>query len=162
MFYVYLNFQSPHRVALFHQLHPELALPPEPVITRWGTWLEAAIYYAQNLQAFSNVVSQFDNNEAASISHVLDVLESPALVPRLRFIATHYSILPTLLAQLETRDIALLTAIQRVNSFKEILSLSKGIIGEKVFVKFTSVCTNNTGWAVIEEISRLLEGSVGM
>lgn len=25
-------------------------LPPEPVLTRWGTWLDAALYYADNFK----------------------------------------------------------------------------------------------------------------
>jgi len=24
---------------------PNLALPPQPILTRWGTWLNAAFYY---------------------------------------------------------------------------------------------------------------------
>ncbi|OAF66750.1 hypothetical protein A3Q56_05530 [Intoshia linei] len=32
------------RAELFH----EIGIPPQPIVTRWGTWLEAALYYAKN------------------------------------------------------------------------------------------------------------------
>jgi len=35
--------KSPYRVAFFKNEAPGLPLPPEPIITRWGTWLNAAI-----------------------------------------------------------------------------------------------------------------------
>lgn len=40
--------KSPNRVRIFKELYPNLPLPPEPVITRWGTWLRAAFYYAKH------------------------------------------------------------------------------------------------------------------
>jgi len=33
-----------------------MPLPPEPVITRWGTWLNAAMFYADHFETFKNVV----------------------------------------------------------------------------------------------------------
>lgn len=40
--------KSPHRIRLFREKCPTFALPPEPVPTRWGTWLAAASYYAEH------------------------------------------------------------------------------------------------------------------
>ncbi|KAE9522767.1 hypothetical protein AGLY_016808 [Aphis glycines] len=36
--------KAPSRVLKFKELYPDLNLPPEPILTRWGTWLEAALY----------------------------------------------------------------------------------------------------------------------
>jgi len=35
--------KSPSRVQIFKTHAPNIPLPPEPVITRWGTWLNASI-----------------------------------------------------------------------------------------------------------------------
>lgn len=43
------------RVQIFRQVAPNLALPPSPVITRWGTWLEACMYYAQHMAVIIEV-----------------------------------------------------------------------------------------------------------
>jgi hypothetical protein len=40
-------FLKSYRVAFFKNEAPGLPLPPEPVITRWGTWLNAAIYFVK-------------------------------------------------------------------------------------------------------------------
>ena len=34
-----------------------LPSPPDPVITRWATWLRAALYYNENLPAIQTVVN---------------------------------------------------------------------------------------------------------
>lgn len=39
--------KAPHRVAAYKS-HLDCPLPPEPVITRWGTWIEAALFYSNN------------------------------------------------------------------------------------------------------------------
>ena len=40
--------KSPSRIELFRDMAPSLPLPPSPVLTRWGTWLQACEYYAEN------------------------------------------------------------------------------------------------------------------
>lgn len=39
---VFLN--APSRIRAFKEQLPDVPLPPEPVITRWGTWLKAVDY----------------------------------------------------------------------------------------------------------------------
>jgi len=39
--------KSSHRVEMYKNIM-ESELPPESVITRWGTWLEAALFYNMN------------------------------------------------------------------------------------------------------------------
>jgi hypothetical protein len=40
--------KSPLRVQQFKEEAPALPLPPQPIVTRWGTWLDAANYYCTN------------------------------------------------------------------------------------------------------------------
>ena len=42
-------------------LFKDIGSSPEPVVTRWGTWLEAAEYYADNPTAVTKIVSSFDD-----------------------------------------------------------------------------------------------------
>ena len=39
----------------FH--HAALPSPPDPVISRWATWLRAALYYSENLPAVRTIVN---------------------------------------------------------------------------------------------------------
>ena len=34
--------KAPYRIQLYKEMKPNTHLPPQPIITRWGTWLESA------------------------------------------------------------------------------------------------------------------------
>ncbi len=59
--------KSPARIRLFKANCPKLPLPPEPVCTRWGTWLTAASYLCKNVDDVKKVIDHLDPQEAASI-----------------------------------------------------------------------------------------------
>jgi hypothetical protein len=48
--------KAPYRVHRFRELQPDIPLVPKPVLTRWGTWIDAAIYYWQHFQAIKAVL----------------------------------------------------------------------------------------------------------
>lgn len=47
--------KAPLRVQHYKNVLPDVPLPPEPVLTRWGTWIEAAIFYANNFDEIRSV-----------------------------------------------------------------------------------------------------------
>lgn len=42
--------KAPSRIDLFKNEAPGIPLPPSPVLTRWGTWISACIYYCEHIQ----------------------------------------------------------------------------------------------------------------
>lgn len=52
--------KAPNRVKSLKEIYPDLPQPPQPVITRWGTWLKAA-YYAQYFEKIKDVRNNFKN-----------------------------------------------------------------------------------------------------
>ena len=48
------NVKNKSRRTLFD----EIGSPPEPVVTRWGSWFNAAFYYADNLLEVQEIVSK--------------------------------------------------------------------------------------------------------
>jgi hypothetical protein len=36
--------KSPKRINIFKEKYPEIPLPPNPILTRWGTWINASLY----------------------------------------------------------------------------------------------------------------------
>ncbi|PSN45925.1 hypothetical protein C0J52_23578, partial [Blattella germanica] len=58
---------APARVATYRDMLPDVALPPQPIITSWGTWLHAAIFYCDNFHAVKMVVDSFVASDAACI-----------------------------------------------------------------------------------------------
>ena len=51
------TIKNKHRKKDFHDAG--LPPPPDPVITRWATWLRAALYYSENLPAVCTVVNNW-------------------------------------------------------------------------------------------------------
>lgn len=62
--------KAPYRVRAFQEACPDIPLPPEPVLTRWGTWLEAVVYYDEHYNAIQSVVSKFDADDAVAIQAI--------------------------------------------------------------------------------------------
>lgn len=59
--------KAPSCVQLFKPKAPEISLPPEPVVSRWGTWINAANYYCDNLSTIRSIFKLLDNDDAVSI-----------------------------------------------------------------------------------------------
>ena len=59
-----------------------LPSPPEPVITRWATWLRAALYYGENLPAIRTIVNNW-TSASLLVSRAKDTLNTKDLVPYL-------------------------------------------------------------------------------
>lgn len=51
--------KAPLRREVYATICPNIKLPPEPVLTRWGTWLEAVIFYQANFSAIKTVLCSF-------------------------------------------------------------------------------------------------------
>ena len=57
-----------------------LPSPPDPVITRWTTWLRAALYYSENLPAVRTIVNNW-TSASLLVSRAKDALNVEDLVP---------------------------------------------------------------------------------
>jgi len=54
--------KSPLRVQKFKEA-PTLPLPPQPIVTRWGTWFDAANYYFTNYSEIETIFNKFDRKD---------------------------------------------------------------------------------------------------
>ena len=59
-----------------------LPSPPDPVITRWATWLIAALYYSENLPAVRTIVNNW-TSAGLLVSRAKDAINVEDLVPDL-------------------------------------------------------------------------------
>jgi hypothetical protein len=65
----------PARIELFKNKALDAPLPQTPVVTWWGTWLDATVYYAENFEIFCSVVNEFDRDYASSITILHDIFQ---------------------------------------------------------------------------------------
>jgi hypothetical protein len=53
--------KAPNRVQVYKEMMENILLPPQPILTRWGTWIEAALIYAEHIGKFKNVVQSIQS-----------------------------------------------------------------------------------------------------
>jgi hypothetical protein len=58
---IFIKF--PFRMQKFKEDAPTLPLPPQPNVTRWGTWLDAEKYYCTNYSANEKIFYKFDTKD---------------------------------------------------------------------------------------------------
>lgn len=113
--------KAPTRVEAFRAIALGVPLPFDPVVTRWGTWLRAAFYYAAHFDDVSAVVASFDSSDAASIAICQELFQKPFIKAQLAFIKTHFFIVAETILALEKRG------VQLIKSFSHIISLRQTI-----------------------------------
>ena len=59
-----------------------LPSPPDPVITRWATWLRAALYYSENLPAVRTIVNNW-TSAGLLVSRAKDAINVEGMVSEL-------------------------------------------------------------------------------
>lgn len=135
-------------------MHPNLPLPPQPIITRWGSWIDAALYYAENFEALRSFLDQLDASEAKCIPNAKAVMSKANIKNELAFIKCHFSFIPIAIKTLEGKGLLLVDAIQ---TFKSIRTNLQAIRRRKEFLgKYDFVYNNNKGLKVLESISKIL------
>ncbi len=84
--------KSNERRDLFNNKFPDIPLPPEPVRTRWGLWIDSVGYYAKNFNNFCEFVKMLDPNESTAIesAHELINKQKSSLIRDLSYINANF------------------------------------------------------------------------
>lgn len=151
---VFLKAQS--RKNAFIQMANGCPLPPVPVITRWGSWLNAAIYYANNFELVSRVLNSFAPEEAQSIEDAQNILRSRNIKENLIFIKSNFSCIPTVLKTLEEQGLSL---TESLNIVTELHTKLNSMPNRAYIEKFQAVLDKNPGFETFKTINNVLNGS---
>ncbi|CAH1988080.1 unnamed protein product [Acanthoscelides obtectus] len=145
--------KAPLRVEFYKEMAPGLSLPPEPVITRWGTWLNAALFYADNFVKIKDIFLSLDADSIA-----LRSCKESILGGHLVFIKAHFFMLAKAIMELETTQLSLNDSFRIIEKVIEEISLIPGEIGNKIRVKRESVLSRNPGYQQIKNVCYILRG----
>jgi hypothetical protein len=55
---------APSRIQYFKSIAPSLSIPPEPILTRWSTWIKVVSYYCEQFEQIKLIINYFDDNDA--------------------------------------------------------------------------------------------------
>ena len=152
--------KSPTRVVSFRNAF-NIPLPPAPILTRWGTWIEAALYYEEHLTDVRNFVcNSLDPDEAKCIRVAQWILRKRTLESDLRLIRIAFLTLPQVITSLESYGMPLVEAIGIVEKFEgEIRALRNARLGP-VKTRAVKVFENNIGFQELKHISHMLQGDI--
>lgn len=149
--------QAPSRRKAFKEMNPTLALPPEPIITRWGTWLDAAIYYCDNFSAVKSVVDTFDSEDAEAIGLAKQAFAHERIETDLAYIKCNFASLVAATVKLETQGLPLNESIDIIESVKNNLN---NLARKEFNQKLTKVLKRNRGYNKIVEINNVLNKNI--
>lgn len=142
--------KCPTYIGIFKEIAPDIPLPPRPTITRWGSWLEAVIYYGRN---WENVISVIEaiipESEAAEGLKTMVVENKTELESQILCISTNFSHLIEAMKLLQGR-LCLKDAVKTVEDI-----LPK-IHHEQCRKKFELIVTKNTGYQELKVLSHSL------
>ena len=108
--------KAPRRVEVYREIMKDKQLPPQPILTRWGTWLNAALFYSENLAAFKEVVEALEE-DAICVQKLKGIVIDNYLTLKssLIFIKTYLSFIPKTITKLEKRGLLLKNYVDIIN-----------------------------------------------
>ena len=96
-----LSKKSPIRIQVFNNKYPNLPLPPDQVVTRWGTWLKAVNYIAENHEPLFDVNNCFGNDENSAIPLAKAGLENPTIIRQIYGINKNFAVVLEAICEIE-------------------------------------------------------------
>jgi len=151
--------KAPYRLHIFKTIAPNIPLPPQPILTRWLTWLNAAMYYSEHYVLIKQVVMELNREDAISIGKVQDLMADRNLECNLAYIKSNFGTLSETIIRLELSGRTLADSIQIVTEFQNKIQEIKNERGKIVQLKLKNVLEKNTGFNTICNISNILEGT---
>jgi Protein of unknown function (DUF 659) len=151
--------KAPSRIQIYKEVLPGVPLPPEPIITRWGTWIEAVIFTSHNYEGIKSVFGRLNDDLSACVLTCKELLSLESVKNDLTFIQIHFSGLVYAIKKLEASN---LTLIQSLEIVKNVLSELTNIPGDKGIIiktKVTQLYQKNKGYQVLEKIGLVQSGN---
>lgn len=144
--------KSPKRISEFRTQCPDIPTPPEPIITRWGTWLKAVSYYSKYYQQLKTVILQFNPEDAAAIKESQSKFQDISVETDVHVIQNKYEGLCDAIQRLENSALPLKESLQIVDDVNNLLQAANDAKTSRVLKKFNSVLTKNSDFATLRQI----------
>lgn len=148
--------KAPSRIIKLRELFPNLPLPPQPIITRWGTWLNAVEYYSNNFDSIKSVISNLD--EAESIKKSKELFEDKHLQNDLAYLKSNFCFLIQAITNLEKSTLSLDEGLNTILNVKDKLNKCNGRAAELVKTKMDFILKKNKGFKTLLKIHRIING----
>lgn len=128
---------------------PGVGLPPEPCITRWGSWLNAAQYYCNNFDAVKSIIESFEDDDAQAIHTSKQQFAKAIIKSELAFIKANFSNLTIGIKKLQSPNLGLRDAVEIIEDIRQNLN---GLENTIFYEKFERILKRNKGFKSILDI----------
>ena len=146
------------RRTVFKEVNPGIPLPPAPVLTRWGSWISAAIYYAKHIDAVETAINKLDEEDSSSIPKAKRHIESQGIKQDLAFIASNFTLLPRSIEQLEEPNVLLADSLSVFMDTKRRVAAIPGEKGTIINDKLQLIIRGNPGLQKIGQLAAMITG----
>lgn len=153
--------KAPLRVQVYKEKLPGIPLPPEPVLTRWGTWLNCASFVANNYDGIKDVILGFDPNCSIAVEKCINIFKDPTISNKLATVNSNFTFIALAIEKLENRSLSLEESVNIIYDVKnklKITSASNSLVKQKVNEKLDTVLKNNPGFTKLQAINNILNG----
>lgn len=130
-----------------------MPLPPEPIVTRWGSWLRACTYLCDNFDAVRSVVETFKDTDAEAIRVAKKIFSLPSVQRELAFIKNNFSNIADTTKKLEAQGTELKDNLEMMKTVENNLSAMRK---REFHNKFVSVMHRNPGFETLKKICEIL------
>jgi hypothetical protein len=120
------------RIQHFKGIAPNIPLPPQPIITRWGTWLSAVFYYSEHFETIKEILQDLDEEDASSIKITKALLQDDTIRADLVFITSNFSSIPETITKLESRNSPLVHSLKLFDKTIDGISAIEGPKGDVI------------------------------
>lgn len=151
--------KAPARVRVYKEMYPDLPLPPEAVLVRWGTWLEAVEFLGKHYDAVKSVILSFDENDAECIRKAQEIIRNKIVQAQLADLLVNYTFLAETIKKLEERKLSLSDSIRMLETTSEKLSSCASELKDKILAKFRYVLGNNPDLDKLSLVAATLSGN---
>lgn len=153
--------KSNQRMRIFREMNPTIPRPPKPAQTRWGTVINACLYYVNYFDEVKNVVDTLDSKDAASIAEAKKAMGSSKAKTELNEVKYYLGTLPNVIKKLETRHETLDNTLQTMQATIRIMEQYADRVkptGPHFRKKLSDVLFNNHGYEIMCQIDSILKG----
>ena len=144
--------KSPSRVSLYRAHCPNIPLPPKPVITRWGTWLQAALFYAEHFQLIKSFVLTLPD-EAVSIKDCKKILMDANLPQQVQFISTNFEPILPVIKSLEQQNVPLTSSFEKFEHLFDQLKAVEVPVVKKLEDNLHDIIKRNPDYTTLRQIA---------
>ena len=88
-----------------------LSAPPQPILTRWSTWLEASFFYAENFHIVKQIVSSFEDS-GKLVERAKEAIADQDVFSELRQIFSNYREIAVLIKEITNSSNTIVAAVE--------------------------------------------------